>query len=178
MAGGQLDRLALISKLLFEPRVLELRAENEALKLKLFWKEHSKAELEKLMVACNANIVHCKCLSCAASGRMDEEHTAEPWGAICHFKQWFEEQLLKHGLSSETGVHVNQEPIGPHMCCDDGNRLYDVDAHFHHLARDDWVIWMYGAKLWKGKAVTEPELMKLQALFYTLVRAAEAEEED
>jgi hypothetical protein len=172
-AGDHLDRMALISRLLLEPRILALRTENEALKLKLFWKEHNKSDLETLMTACNQNGIQCNCLSCAISGRMDEEQTALPRGAVCRFKQWFEEQLAKHGLSSKCGVDEDQEDVGPHISCDDGNGVFDVDSHFHHLVRDDWYVWMYGAKLWKAKSVTDPEAVKLQALFYTLSRSAE-----
>ena len=167
---GQLDRLALISKLLLEPRILELRNENERLKLELFWKNHSKSQLQDLMQVCNQE---CKCLSCAVSGRMEEGPVSVPLGAPCKFKAWFDQQLAMHGLTTIQGVQLGQDPVGPHMSCNDGDSVYDVDAHFHHITRDDWFIWMYGSKLWKAKTVNDPELMKLQALFRSLSDHAE-----
>lgn len=163
--SGHLDRLALISKLLLEPRLLELRNENERLKLELFWKTHSMSKLKRLMEACNQE---CRCLSCAVSGRMEEHCRAMPWGTHCKFKAWFDQQLAMHGLTSIQGVQINQDPVCQHMSCDDENWVYDVDSHFHHLTRDDWVTWMYGSKLWKAKTVNDPEVLKLQALFLSL----------
>ena len=43
------ERLALVSKILFDTRLLELKRENEALKLKLFWKEHNPSHLKAAM---------------------------------------------------------------------------------------------------------------------------------
>jgi hypothetical protein len=179
-AGAHLDRMALISRLLLHPRLLHLRQEfeqlkeeNEALKLTLFWKDHCRSKLQELMVACNLNGPQCTCLSCAVSGRMDEEQRSMPWGTRCTFKDWFEQELDKHGLTAVTGVHsTDQKPLPSPMACDEGNTVYDVDAHFHHLTRDDWFMWQYGAKLWKAQRVTDPELQKLSALFQSLSAAA------
>ncbi len=70
------------------------------------------------------------------SGRKEDEEETLSWVAACKFKPWFEELLT--GLTTETGVHLGQELIGSHMSIPDGNFVYDVDAHFHHLTRDDW----------------------------------------
>ena len=171
--NAYLDRMALISQVLLQPRLLQLRNENEELKLKLFWKEHCKSKLQELMTESNQNGPQCTCLSCAVSGRMDERQQAMPWGTDCKFKPWFEELLAKHELTAETGVQIYQEPVGQHMSMDDLNLLYDIDTHFHHLTRDDWFAWTYGAKLWKAKYVHDKELQKLSALFQSLSAVAE-----
>ena len=47
--------------------------------------------------------------------------------------------------------------------------MYDtVDAHFHHLTRDNLFAWTYGACLWKCHSADDPELAKLKALFVLL----------
>ena len=48
---------------------------------------------------------------------------------------------------------------------ENGSFVYDVDAHFHNLTRDDWFLWMFGACLTKAKSVDDPELAKLHTLF-------------
>ncbi len=48
-----IERLAAVSKILFDTRLFELRRENEALKLKLFWKEHSPRMLRDCMSHAN-----------------------------------------------------------------------------------------------------------------------------
>jgi hypothetical protein len=175
--AAHLDRMALISQVLLQPRLLALRKENEELKLKLFWKEHCRSKLQELMEACNQAGPKCNCLSCAVAGRKDEEQDALPWGAECKFKLWFEDKLVEHGLTTLTGVMETQKQMGPHESCDDGNSVYDVDAHFHHIARDDWFAWMYGAKLWKAARVSDPELQKLSSLFVSLTKEAEGFDE-
>ena len=161
---SHLDCMALVSKILLDSRILELRNENEMLKLKLFWKEHRITELQALMVACNHTGPRCRCLPCAVSGRKDEEDRSEPWGAECTFKAWFEQQLESHCLTVVTGVAMGDTHV-EHECSDG---VYDVDAHFHQLARDDWVSWTYGAKLWKAETVDNPDIKKLQKLFHFL----------
>jgi hypothetical protein len=160
-----------------DKEVIHLRRENEALRLKLFWKDHNRSHLQKLM--CEANQAdqgpHCSCWYCAVSGRLDEDQEAVR--VDCKFKPWFEELLTQCGLTVETGVQIGQEPMGPHMSMDDGNFVYDVDAHFHHLTRDDWFQWTFGARLNKAKSADDPELAKLHTLFVLLDRAIYGENE-
>jgi hypothetical protein len=149
------DQMELISQTLLEPSLL-------------FWKQHSQSELEKLMIACNLRGPQCQCLSCAVSGRKAEAHKSMPWGTHCTFKAWFDKQLAKHGLTTATGVQKGQKPVQvPHRpAC----AVYeDMDAHFHHLTRDDWVLWTYCAWLWKEPlCATDQDLQKLAAFFQSL----------
>ncbi|MEI6371971.1 MAG: hypothetical protein WCO49_20035 [Nostocales cyanobacterium ELA608] len=167
-----LDRLVVISRIMLDTRVIALRKENEFLHLKLFWKDHSNSKLKEWMQVANQIVTKCVCLSCAVSGRVNEEMgPAKPWGSLCIFKPWFEQLLTECSLVSVTGVGIGMEPKGEHMSCDCENSVYDVDAHLHHLTRDDWVTWMYGAKLWKATSVNNPELIKVKQLF-SLLQAA------
>jgi hypothetical protein len=47
------DKLALVSKVLLDQRFLELKQENEQLKLQLFWKEYNMFRLVKLISMAN-----------------------------------------------------------------------------------------------------------------------------
>jgi hypothetical protein len=149
--------------------VMQLRKKNK--ELQLFWKTHRKSNLQQLMKKANNNsndpsAPKCTCLSCTVAGRLDKKVAkALPWGAPCTFKPWFEQLLAEHGLTCAVGVPDGMESLEPHMSDDCQNGVYDVDAHFHHLTRDDWFTWMYGAKLWKAKSADDPELQKLRRLF-------------
>jgi hypothetical protein len=179
MVDKHIHKLALVSKIFLDKEVLHLRQENELLRLQLFWKDHCSSDLKELM--CEANQApkgpKCKCLSCAVSGRKEDDEESLPWGAACKFKPWFENLLTQCDLTTETGVQIGQEPIGPHMSTGDCNGVYDVDAHFHHLTRSDWFTWTYGARLWKSQSADDQELAKLRALFVLLDNVINDEDE-
>lgn len=167
MSDRSLDRLALVSKLILDERVVALRKENELLQLQLFWKDHSKSKLKKLMKKANrsgGNAPLCNCNSCTFAGRSVQTGQASE----CSFKPWFEKLLAACKLTHVTGVSIGMEPVGTHMSCDCGNLVFDADAHFHHITEADWWMWMYGAKLWKARSVNDPELGKLMMLFKAL----------
>jgi hypothetical protein len=113
----------------------------------------------------------CSCWSCTVTRRKKRDQDTLPRGAACNFKPWFEGLLTQCGKSTDTGVQRGQEVImGRHMSIDydDGGRIYDVDAHFVHLMRDDWYTWRYGAYLWKDGSAEDPELAKPHALWALL----------
>ena len=169
MSNKGIHKLALVSKILLDREVLHLRQENERLRLQLFWKDHARSHLQELMREANQaeEGPRCKCWSCAVSGRIEEG--AQPGEAACKFKEFFEARMAQCGLTAVTGVRIDQNPVGSHMSMDDGNQVYNnVDAHFHHLTRDDWWVWTYGARLWKCQSADDPELAKLKALFVLL----------
>jgi len=169
MSDRSLDRLALVSKIMLDERVIALRKENELLRLQLFWKDHCDSQLKILMEQANQSGPNCSCLACGACGRMDlESRQIRPMDSTCKFKRWFENILASCDMTCVTGVFKGMEPAGQHMSCVRGDCPYDVDAHFHHLAHEDWVSWIYGAKLWKAQSVNDPELLKLKRLFEVL----------
>jgi hypothetical protein len=160
------ERLALVSKILFDVRLLELKRENEALKLKLFWKDHNDKKLNAAMTT--ANNSHggpaCSCSACAVSRRyLGESSETKP----CTFKPWFEQVLEENGMSIARGlpdvpIWVKGSVVdSPHDVLDDGH-------HFSNLESQNWFFWKYGSKLWKATSALDPELMKLERLFQTL----------
>jgi hypothetical protein len=150
------DRLALVAKILLDVRFLELKRENESLKLRLFWFDHCLLTLRKMLQIANnsAGGPKCRCASCVFTKRYEpdildgyeDEHA-------CKFQPWFEQLLQKHGMSfrdaSELAFHDN--------------------VHFHvfssNNARNQWV---YGGKLCNAHSTADPELVKLAALFEAL----------
>jgi hypothetical protein len=148
---------------------VELKEENETLKLRLFWKEHNPEELNAAMHLANTAVggPGCSCLACAVSGRhvSDSGQVAEK--KPCTFKPWFEQVLREHDMSIGHGL-----PDVP-VWVDGGvvnsyNDVLDDGQHFSNLASQDWFCWTYGSKLWKATSVDDPELAKLHRLLYYL----------
>ena len=152
--------LALTSKVLYEREILELRAENERLKLSLFWKTYGPEQLNAAMQDFNMIQTRCKCFMCAVSGRYDRETNI----CSCSFVPWFEKQLAECGLESATfdnkSIHFQHE----------GMLAWDIDAHFVHDGGmdDHWLQFSYGSKLHKATSIENPELQKLKRLFSIL----------
>ena len=158
------EKAVFVCKLLLDQRVIELKNENEHLKLQLFWKTYNPTHLKELMAAGLGP--KCGCMACCVIGRKpdNEEEVANhnPWA--CTFKPWFEQKITKCGMTIGYGT----DGVTDGSLVDDYNSLYDVDCHFNSLARQDWVCWSYGSKLWKATSVNDPELKKLAALFKVL----------
>ena len=178
----QLDRLALVSRVLYDQRVLDLRRENEALRLQLFWKDHSRNHLAHLMIQANRAIPKCACSACGVSGRI-EDGVAASFSPLCAFKPWFEARVAACGLNTYfVGLPASGAVASPGW----GGKyktteLYDgADAHFHHVdGRDDWGdSWTYGARLWRARDVGDAELLKLRRLFARLEREVEEAGDD
>jgi len=165
------ERLALVAKVLMDTRLLELKRENEALKLQLFWRDHNPSMLRQAMAV--ANMVEggprCACLACIVGGRCaDGTRGFAPYPVApeydfqlvmstydrchlrCQFKPWFEAQIREAGM--RVGVDAVQ---------DDGQ-------HFSNLGRADWNAFVYGSRLWKASSTGDPELGKLKTLFHAL----------
>lgn len=168
MSNRSVDRLALISRLLLDERVLELRMENEALRLKLFWKDHNLCELRDLMAMANRAGPDCSCTSCALTYRKRIEKDRQPRDEPCSFKPWFESILADLDMICIIGFWPELKPVFDHDCTD--YHVYDVDSHFHHNGQANWLFWGYGSKLWKAKTINDPELQKLKRLFERLKR--------
>ena len=149
--------------------LLELQRENEALKLKLFWKEHNDEIMKNAM--CWANEAEggptCSCLACAVSGRYTSGYGEVAEKKPCTFKPWFEQVLREHEMSVALGLP--DVPIWVDgSVVDSGNNVLDDGHHFSNLASQDWFFWTYGSKLWKATSEEDPELRKLHRLFDTL----------
>jgi hypothetical protein len=68
------ERLSLVAKVLMDTRLLELKRENEALKMQLFWRDHSPSMLNQAMAASNKMAAgpRCACLACIVGGRCED----------------------------------------------------------------------------------------------------------
>lgn len=161
------ERLAVVSKILFDTRLLELKRENEALKLKLFWKEHNHKIMNNAMHSANQaeGGPRCSCLACRVSGRHDSDDGDVAEEKPCTFKPWFEQVLREHDMSVG---HVVDMPRVDGSVVDSGNDVFDDGQHFTNFAGCDWKWWTHGSKLWKATSVRDPELAKLERLFHYL----------
>ena len=148
--------------------LLELQRENEALKLKLFWKEHNFQIMKNAI--CELNFAECgpacDCLACEVSGRYKKRYGEVCENKPCSFKPWFEQVLVEKDMSIRHGLP--DEPIWVDGSVVDSYYVLDDDHHFINLGRQDWFRWTYGSKLWKATSVGDPELVKLERLLHYL----------
>jgi hypothetical protein len=174
---SDVDRLALVCKVLLDQRFLELKRENERLILSLFWVDHSINTLKKLMCRANnrAGGPRCRCRCCTRTKRyypnILDGYDDEGEDEACKFGPWFEKIVHEHGLSfAPSGRDDNPEPW---FLDRESYPMADADVHFllfptPHAPLTSWRTWVYGAKLWKAQTTQDPSLMKLTALFKTL----------
>jgi hypothetical protein len=152
-----------------------LKRENEALKLKLFWKEHNDEIMRDAM--CCANEAHggpaCSCLACMVTGRYESGNLDFADENPCKFKPWFEQVLREHNMSVGHDVDV---PRVDGSVVDSHNHVFDDGQHFTNFAREDWKCWTYGSKLWKATSVGDPELAKLKNVLRYLNTFGDTEE--
>jgi hypothetical protein len=106
------ERLSIVSKVLFDSRLIELRRENEdlkleqkntidKLKLKVFWLEHD-GHLKELLASvndCQAG-PKCCCENCYAVGRFDVYDKRVLYGVDCSFIPWFENEIVDFDMTS------------------------------------------------------------------------------
>ena len=164
-----LDRLATVSKVFMDSRVVELRRENEELRLRLFWKDHNVQMLEKVMKEANQmdNAPKCNCFRCVLTERMDGDVVYD--NQSCTFIPWFEEKIKLCDLTTKyyTDLSLESTDYRIHVSDTSGNPVFIADCHFVKYCTTgiDWGSFSYGSKLWKAKTVNDPELRKLEKLF-------------
>ena len=161
------ERLAIVSKVLYDSRLIELRRENEALKLeqdklklKVFWLEHD-GRLKELLAAvndCQAG-PKCCCEDCHVVGRFDDIDKEVDLNAECSFIPWFENEIVDfHMTITESDSidvvtqfavnawgHINfsywlryLRPCRHHEL----RKVHQLFDYFHRLANlDDWPDW-------------------------------------
>jgi hypothetical protein len=112
------ERLSIVSKVLCDSRLFELRRENDALKLeqkqrtdalkrKVFWLHHDDLKLKQHLAWANDCDTgpNCCCAGCYWNGRFD--YTDEPKAiepeVDCTFMPWFEDVIVNFGMSSSVG---------------------------------------------------------------------------
>lgn len=163
-----LDRLPLVSRAFMDAKFLELKRENERLKLELFWKNYNidglHAELYAFHQSCS--LFHCWCASCANNGRLHlDEDEAEYYAGLpvghglapckpCQYKPWFEDFIVDMQMIVAHGVDYGLD--SEHF------RFFETVG----MARD-W-FWGYGSRLVNARSVASPDLRKLEVLFDNL----------
>lgn len=166
---SSLDRLVLVSRIILDQRILDLRKEVETLKLSLFWKDHEEEKLIDLMREVNnygANPPRCKCMACGLAGRLEEPGPTS--NGPCKFGLWFEQILNSCGMFYLFEIRSGAKIVGQYTSARRSHPLYDVDAHFHLLVERNWFSWSYGNKIRNATSVNDPELLKLGRLFEIL----------
>lgn len=153
------ELLTLASKAFMDTRFLELKNENERLKLERFWQTYGADKLSKQLSSFHSrmNLLVCGCVSCEEYERFeptDDEGEAE-WLATayaderwewCRYQQWFEEFLDDEEMDVGRGYHP---------------------MHFHIYGNKEW-FWGYGSKFMNARSVADPELRKLEGIFDVL----------
>jgi hypothetical protein len=139
------ERLSIVSKVLFDSRLIELRRENEALrleqkriidavkleqkstidklKLKVFWMAHDHLKLqEHLAMANNSDDgPKCCCANCYWNGRfgLDPDKRVLP-GVNCTFIPWFENEITDFDMTSSVGHYTE---VTTHFAMDEDGQI-------------------------------------------------------
>jgi hypothetical protein len=156
------ERLAMVCKVLFDVRLLELRREHEALKqqsdalrLKVFWLHHDDLKLKQHLAWANDSDAgpQCCCDGCYTNGRFDfcDPDSPKPvmMYAVCKFIPWFETQIMPFGLTSSAG------------------RPHDVTTHFamDECGEIDFARWFLDTP-----TCAHPDMRKVHDLFAYFAR--------
>ena len=153
------ELLALASKAFMDTRFLELKNENERLKLERFWQSYGPDKFARQLSSFHwrSSLFHCGCVSCVENNRFEPmapypepewiatQYANEPWD-WCRYLPWFEEFLCD--MEGDFG-EINYEHIFI-----EGDSL-------------EWS-WGYGPKFLNARTVADPELKKLEDIFDAL----------
>jgi hypothetical protein len=153
------DLLALASKAFMDARFLELKNENERLKLERFWQSYGPDKFSRQLSSFHwrACWFRCGCVSCVENNRFEpmapyppDEDEAREYANYrwehCEYLPWFLEFL--DDMERDVG-EINFEHIFI-----EGNSL-------------EWT-WGYGPKFLNARTVADPELRKLEEIFDAL----------
>ena len=167
------ERLSIMSKVLFDSRLIELRRENEALKveqkrtidavkleqkstidklkLKVFWMAHDHLHLQEHLALANDSEdgPNCRCRGCYRSGRFGNfasDKRVLP-GVNCTFMPWFENEIVDFDMTSSVG---HSTEVTTHFALDEDGEC--ILAHW----------------LMQIPTCEHPELLKVHDLFSDL----------
>ena len=154
------ERLSIVSKVLFDSGRIELRRENEALKLeqkrtidavkleqkrtidalkvKVFWLKHDHLHLQEHLALANDSDdgPNCRCRDCYWNGRFElanPQNRVLP-GVNCTFMPWFENEIVDFDMTSSVG---NYTEVTTHFAthadggCDLGRWLLEIETCEH-----------------------------------------------
>jgi hypothetical protein len=151
-----MSRLALVSKVLCDRELFELRRvierqriEIEELKMEMFWREHDISKMRRIIMLVS---IHYRT-------RSDVVHSDES-----SWQQFIEPILRDFGLE----VEITDDPVVRgflEVPFASGYLQPHSDLDVHLTCTRNFTIASYGAKLCKAKSLDDPELQKLKALF-------------
>lgn len=178
---GSLDRLALVSGVMFDQRLVDMRKENEDLRHQLAMLRFAPSALNQCLAEANDTGLTevCSCLSCFFAKRfsqVDPEDLGEMGARFvknpqqeCVLKKCLKFHISRLGLtfqdlddSSSSSADDSKDPPNPDEC----------DCHI--VIEDNGAFWTveYGAKLCTTNFHRHPDLPALEALF-TLISNGE-----
>ena len=152
--SGQFSRLALVSKVLCDRELFELRRVNEkqrqeidALKLELFWREYDISKLRRI-------------ISLVRIHYSTRDHITDQTDWALYIEPILREFGMEVQITDDNPTRgIIEEPFASEYYMPRS----ELDVHL--TCTRHYTITSYGAKLWKAKSVDDPELLKLKALY-------------
>jgi len=146
-----MSRLALVSKVLCDRELFELRRVNEkqrlelnALKLDMFWREYDISKLRRI-------------ISLVRIHYRTRDNITDDWTS--HIEPIMREFGIVVQITDDNPTRgILEEPFGEYYM-----PRSELDVHL--TCNRYYTITSYGAKLWKARSVDDPELLKLKALY-------------
>ena len=157
---------------LLDRRFVQLKNENERLRLELFWTKYHAHKFSNALKFANKYGPACSCSECDLRGHNSVANfSSRPYDPSegCAFRPWFIAKAWRCGV---TIGHANDEGAIVKGAEKVGFRdpIYNVDTHLvflNHRERNARYV-HYGARLSNVTSVTDPELQKLVDLFVSL----------
>ncbi len=150
-----MSRLALVSKVLSDRELFQLRRVNEeqrqeidALKLELFWREFDIRKLRQI-------------IGLARRHARTRYHITDENDWTSYIEPFLKEFGLEVQITDEVNPGDGSMQRAPF--CEYCMPRSELDVHF--TCDRVYHITFYGAKLWKAKSVDDPEVLKLKALY-------------
>ena len=146
-----LDRMALICRIMMDQRVIELRRQNEELRLALFVEQHTTVRLRSLLKSANRSAAgpNCRCVICQFTGRHEIDGGMTQ---VCTFIPWLNALVAEYGLIAAKCETLAYDAPRP-------------DVHFCHNSKEEWTDFSFGAKFFSSKSVSDPEIVKIKQFF-------------
>lgn len=174
MALSGVDKFPLVAKVLVDMRLQELvqenqrlKAENEKLKLMMFWQTHDISWLRHHIFENIQFYLECGCRRC----NLFQDINGRIVYRQCCNLSFFEDFAEKHGFKVAKASLEKRTRIWGETWDDDKVIFYTGDAHFvlpsdtTHL-----VVLGYGERLSKARSVNDPEVVKLKKFFEEITK--------
>ena len=177
-----IDKLALTCRFLYDERVLEQRKEIEKLQVKLFFKDYTEGNVERMIKRLNVN-TECKCTACSVLGRISHGET-EDASVVCTLGRWLDNVLHERGLvvlhlsADHDKCAEHDKCAGPYeegVINHDQIQFTNADCHLvehvdmSFLYRDEpvfrWRRFSIGKRLWNVESINNQDLKQFRSVF-------------